>query len=138
MVTTRHRFPLLLAALLLLVAVPQARASGLVNPSFENGLTGWTASAPCGVPNGVCSIGTDTFTAQLGPPSYGYNYGGSNATRNFPVSPIDGNRMARLGGPFTSSDQPQPLTPLRLEQVFVVDPAHPVLALNSNVFAYDF
>jgi hypothetical protein len=135
---------LLLVVLGILSAPSTADATGPVNPGFESGLAGWQATVvpvqsgyygydgyvpgnvpqpvPCRVPNGVCDVAVDQFTA-----------GG----RAFRVAPREGKRMARLGGPFATAEVPQPLERYRLEQSFVVDPASPVLALNYNAFAYD-
>jgi hypothetical protein len=136
---------LLLVVLGALSAQSPAVAAGPVNPGFETGLSGWTPTVvavqsgyygyggyvpgaepvpvPCRVPNGVCAVGVDQFTA------------GTHAYR---VAPREGRQMARLGGPFLNAGITQPLERYRLEQSFVVDPARPVLALNYNAFAYDY
>ena len=54
------------------------------------------------------------------------------------VQPLDGTKMVRLGGPFTSADQDQLQDRYRLKQTFTVDPAKPVLQLNYNVFVFDY
>jgi Carboxypeptidase regulatory-like domain len=80
------------------------------------------------VKRAICVIdGSDTFTPEGGSP--------------ISVEPIDGTRMVRLAGPFTSSDesiQPQQQDRYALEQTFFVDPANPVLQLNYNVFLFDY
>ena len=72
----------------------------------------------------ICVVGSDTFTPE----------GGSPVT----VQPLDGTKMVRLGGPFTSADQDQLQDRYRLKQTFTVDPAKPVLQLNYNVFVFDY
>src|SRR3954469_11223384 len=140
------RAVLALSALAAALLAAPAMAAGPVNLGFESGLTGWTATAVstapgyygydpdpaatpmprgCRIPDGICAVGTDTFTAST-PPSHVYK-----------VTPIGGAKMARLAGPFTSPLQAQPLERYRLEQSFVVDPSRPVLNLAYNVFAYD-
>ncbi len=110
---------------------------GLANPSFEEGLDGWSASrlpdgfaagrenGACEVPRGICAVGTDTFTD-------------SDSGTPWTVTPLDGDNMARLGGPFTAAEQNQDPDRYLLEQTFKVDPANPKLDLNYNVFAYDY
>jgi hypothetical protein len=68
--------------------------------------------------------GSDTFTPD----------GGSPIT----VAPLDGDKMVRLGGPFTSADQEQARDAYVLSQTYTVDAADPVLKLNYNVFLYDY
>ena len=136
---------LALAALLTCAGIAFA-AVGLTNPSFENDLEGWTAQtvreqvyeqpvevvAPdCSnadaARRSVCIITSDTFTnADAASP------------QTFTVTPIDGTKMARLGGPFTSADQDQTLDRYQLKQSFTVDPENPVLKLNYNIFTYDY
>lgn len=117
--------------------------SGLQNGSFEQDLSGWDATtvrggvystapvepASCTVPNGVCVVGTDHFTVR--DDVY-------KPDRNITVAPLDGTKMVRLGGPFHDADETQPIEQYRLEQTFTVDPAHPILALNYNVFTWDY
>jgi hypothetical protein len=126
---------------------------GLVNPSFEDGLASWTArtiaydedlevrtlvyDGPQGAPDcqanpdptRICLIeGADEFTVDDG-----------DGTRAVTVTPNDGSKMARLGGPFLSSGEAQqPGLMQELAQTFVVDPANPVLQLNFNVFTWDY
>ena len=127
---------------------------GLLNPSFEEvtsnlptnwlarvapvdqyGETGTPVDAVCPDPPAppgqrtICVVGTDTFTVS------GDEY---EAPTVVTVPPIDGSKMVRLGGPFTSRDQSQYLDRYLLEQTFVVDPAKPVLDLNFNIFTYDY
>ena len=137
----RRALGLAIASLLVIAGVAYA-AVGLTNPSFEEGLSGWNAEtvregvyepAPAGNCQGIdgdakraiCVIeGADTFTPQ----------GGSPIT----VTPLDGNKMVRLGGPFLSSDVPQFRDRYRLRQTFTVDPNKPVVQLNYNVFLFDY
>jgi hypothetical protein len=131
----RRALGLAVAGLLVIAGVAFA-AGGLVNPSFEDGLNGWTAEtvrggvyepASCTASSrrAICVIeGTDTFTPA----------GGSPVT----VEPRDGNRMVRLGGPFTSAAQVQARERYVLRQTFTVDPENPVLVLNYNVFLFDY
>lgn len=118
--------------------------TGLQNGSFEQDLTGWDASivrgdvysggtpepATCTEPNGVCVVGTDHFMVR--DDEY------SDSFHEETVTPVDGTKMVRLGGPFTSSDVRQPIEQYRLQQTFSVDPSHPVLELNYNVFTWDY
>ena len=117
---------------------------GLLNPSFELDANTdrlpdeWTARiapadggppVPATCPASpdqrkICVVGTDSFTPT----------GGSLVT----VTPIDGTKMVRLGGPFLNDDQLQVRERFLLEQTFVVDPANPVLALNYNAFLFDY
>jgi hypothetical protein len=152
-VRSRKVLTVVLGTVALAVLLPAtAVGAGPVNPGFEQGLTGWVptvvpldaggysgygeAGPPvpvgCQVPNGICAVGVDTFTAedQLPP--------GPASTRTYRVAPVGGTRMARLGGPFTSPLQLQPLEHYRLEQTFTVDAANPILAIAYNVFAYDY
>ena len=63
------------------------------------------------------AVGVDQFAALVGYPGYGYSYGAAPpAQRTFRVQPTEGKLMARLGGPFTSPLQSQPLERYRLER----------------------
>jgi len=136
------------AALILAGAAPAVVPVGLQNGGFEQSpdFNGWTAQtvreagygapatvepATCAPPRGICIVGSDMFTP-VG--------GGPTPVIGLPitVAPLEGTRMARLGGPFTSNVQSQVLERYVLSQTFVVDPANPVLTLNYNVFTYDF
>jgi hypothetical protein len=125
--------------------------TGLQNGSFEQDLTGWNATtvrqgsygsaymppqpAVCRVPDGVCVIdGSDTFTVR----EMTYYGGPGGPSRTETVTPLDGNKMLRLGGPFETNGQQQPLERYRVSQTFKVDPANPVLQLNYNVYTYDY
>ena len=135
---TARAVALAVAGLLCLAGAAFA-AVGLTNGSFEDGLTGWTAEtvrgnvyepATCGGVGGdpqraVCVIeGSDTFDPDVGSP--------------ITVTPLDGNKMVRLGGPFTSNAQRQFEDSYVLRQTFTVDAADPVIKLNYNVFLYDY
>jgi hypothetical protein len=132
----RKRAALALAFAALLVPAGTAHAAGLQNASFENGLDGWTAEIlhagdhgaveveSCEEPQHdpqrtVCVVEAETLTPAVG------------------VTPLDGTKMVRLGGPFGSPDEPQVQDRYRLRQTFTVDRANPVLALNYNVFLFD-
>ena len=155
-----RRFWVVRIALVALVTIPLlvgvARAGtlavGLTNPSFELDANadqlpdGWVSSvivlddegmplppspASCDGVAGdskraICVLESDTFMP----------VGGSAIT----VTPIDGAKMVRLGGPFTSdqSDQNQQLDRYVLGQTFTVDPAKPVLDLNFNIYTFDY
>lgn len=117
--------------------VASAVGVGLSNPGFESDLDGWSASivrdgvylpAECRQPDGICIVGTDQFTTR--------DATGTEVQRT--ISPIEGSKMVRLGGPFPSADVRQVRDRYRLEQSFVVDAANPVLRLNYNVFTYDY
>ncbi|MBI4283130.1 MAG: hypothetical protein HY663_01510, partial [Chloroflexi bacterium] len=82
----------LTAALLLNLFPPfinhtRAASTGLQNPGFEDGLTGWTISTP--VADNVTVVGTDTATQW---PAY-------TAMKVTSVSPFKGTKMLRLGTP---------------------------------------
>jgi Ca2+-binding RTX toxin-like protein len=105
--------------------------------------------------DGICVVGTDTFTvtSEEGWPPYvcpddpeDPDYwegcvddpGQPAGLTNVSVSPLDGSSMLRLGGPFLNSWESQTLSRLRVDQTFIVDPASPVLPLNYNVMTYDY
>jgi PASTA domain-containing protein len=141
---------MVLAAVVLLLPVGLAVGApgvfGPLNPSFETdanpadrlpddwisrvaleGVPDPPAPATCPDPPGqrtLCVVGTDSFTP----------VGGSQID----VQPVDGSKMVRLGGPFTSSGETQQQDRYLLEQTFVVDPASPVLQLNYNAFLFDY
>ncbi|HEX8085723.1 MAG TPA: hypothetical protein VF529_15630 [Solirubrobacteraceae bacterium] len=137
---------LLLAALVVLGLAAPASAA-LQNAGFEDGLAGWTASrvgggygngygyqppgppqpVDCRVPDGVCVLEHDSFTTTDG-------YG----SRDTDVEPAEGSKMVRLGGPFTSSYQPQKTESYRLEQTFTVAEGQQLLELAYNVFTWDY
>ena len=141
----RHARRTLLRALLLTAAATLALASpaaaaDLQNGGFEDGLDHWTATkannpnsyygptygpgttrpADCRVPDGVCVIGSDSFTTDA--TSY-------EPSQSHTVEPAEGSKMLRLGGPFTSPGQPQTPESYRVEQTFVVDAAQTELDL---------
>ena len=129
-------------------AAPASYAAGLTNPGFEAGLSDWTPTrlaynpeteafgepvpAVCARPEGICAVTTDTFQVTE------TDEQGNETTRDVTVQPLEGTQMARIGGPFTSSEQTQSQDRYRLEQRFTVDPAAPALALNYNVFTFDY
>ena len=136
-----------------LVAASVAFAlTGLQNPGFENDLDSWEVHTergsgstrqivygdggtkgepvPCDEkPYGICVVGTDTF-------SYFPDNGPSIATQT--VTPVEGDKMLRLGGPFGSSRVRQNNDRFVVQQTFTVDAAEPVLQLNYNVFTFDY
>jgi hypothetical protein len=133
------------AVSLALPALAHAVPTGLSNAGFESNLDGWSSTvthggyyyadtvepATCRTPDGVCVItGSDAFHVSEG----GYDA----EPRDVTVTPVEGSKMVRLGGPFNNVGQHQPLDRYRLEQTFVVDPAKPVLDLNYNVYSWDY
>lgn len=146
------RKPLLLAAAIALTISGTALAvGGLVNPSFEDGLSSWSArtiayqgsgarqvvydgpqpSPECEQnpdPTRICVVeGTDNFATQGG------------GAQSISVAPNDGSRMVRLGGPILASSYlQQPNLIQELSQTFSVDPAQPILQLNFNIFTWDY
>ena len=115
--------------------------AGLQNPSFEAALdpaTNWTPergnedqadveAAPCAPDSnrGVCVVGQDSFTDE-------------DTGTSHTVTPVDGSKMLRLGGPFTSREQTQLIERYSVKQRFIVDPQNPTLALNYNAYMYDY
>jgi len=145
-----------IAALMALGGVAWAAGGGLLNASFEQGsgssLDGWTVKAyrysgegvrsqvygpgqnpvPCipGDPYGVCVVqGSDTFQ------SHDWHH---ETDQQIIVPVLDGDKMVRIGGPFSHSGISQVEDGLVLEQSFQVDPANPMIALNYNLFTYDY
>lgn len=113
---------------------------GLQNASFETALnasTDWTAqrvlsggtveAATCtpGDQRSVCVVGADSFTD-------------ADKATGYTVTPLDGSKMLRLGGPFTSKSQPQQLDKYVVKQTFVVSSTSPVINMNYNAFMYDY
>jgi uncharacterized membrane protein YgcG len=143
---SRRSLLIALAVSLVTAGAAFAVSVGLQNPSFEDGLTNWTGktirddggireivysedaagTAGCGSTTRVCVItGTDQFTI---------------GTQTFTVTPNHGNKMVRLGGPFTSSGVGQdPNLKQEISQTFLVpDSGDKVLQLNFNVFTWDY
>ncbi len=139
--------------LFLVTASVALALNGLQNPGFEDGLDNWEVHTergnestrqivygaggtkgepvPCdSKPYGICVVGTDTFQyfTENGP--------GEIATQT--VSPVEGDKMLRLGGPFGSRNVAQNRDRLVVQQTFTVDPSNPVLQLNYNVFTFDY
>lgn len=146
LLTTRSRMSLPIAMAISLIAASTAFAAvALQNPSFEDGLANWNgktirqadggvrevvhtedADGTCDDPIRVCVItGSDQFTI---------------GSQNITVTPNDGNKMVRLGGPFTDPDTAQdPELKQEISQTFVVpDSGDKVLQLNLNVFTWDY
>ncbi|MCU0278686.1 MAG: carboxypeptidase-like regulatory domain-containing protein [Candidatus Nanopelagicales bacterium] len=112
---------------------------GLQNASFEtplNPATDWTAqrvlsngtveTATCAADQrSVCVVGTDSFTD-------------ADKGVAYTVTPRDGTKMLRLGGPFTSKSQSQQLDKYVVKQTFIVNGSNPVINLNFNAFMYDY
>jgi hypothetical protein len=150
MVLRRSRRALVAAAWLTLFVAAPASAAGLENGGFEAGLQHWSEykvvagpggyyddgqgtpeAVDCRTPDGVCVIaGSDTFTAQGG------GYDGDPITHT--VIPPEGTHMLRLGGPFTSAGELQPIERYRVEQAFVVQPGQTRIDLSYNVFTWDY
>jgi hypothetical protein len=138
------RFTFLIFAVALLI--PAAASAAMSNPSFESGtpnsadITNWTTSivAPdgnanagsCSTPQrGVCLIeGNDTFMVT-----------DSTGTREVSISPLDGMRMVRLGGPFNDNGQNQVKDEkYRIDQSFMVDASDPVVKMNYRINTFDY
>lgn len=141
---TRRILLIALASLFAVTGTAFAVGGGLTNISFEDGLNGWETAVfrdgaystvmDCSDPahsiDSVCLVdGNDTFP--------GYTYGSSTPT-TVSVSPRDGSKMVRLGGPFIDSSVRQPLNRYLLKQTFTVDPADPIVRFTYNVFTYDY
>jgi hypothetical protein len=145
-----RRSLLLAVAVALTISGVAMAVGGLLNPSFEQGFSSWTArtivyeggvrdvvydspqpSPECEQnpdPTRICLIdGTDDFTVQAG------------GAHPISVSPSDGSKMVRLGGPLLSSGQRQkPDLFQELSQTFQVDPEQPILQLNFNIYTWDY
>jgi hypothetical protein len=138
------RVALLTTSLVLMLASLALAAVGLVNPGFEDGLSGWNATIQKGVYGleepadcpardansryggirGVCVVGTDTFTVR---------------DHAYEVVPAEGQKMVRLGGPFQSRDELQPAWErYGVSQTFKVDPQNPVVKVNYNAWTFDY
>jgi len=123
---------------------------GLQNPSFEQPLSGstdWSAtvydadgnvvrsgSTVCPddldqdeMRRRICRVGADSFDVFDG-----------GETKTIAVSPLDGDSMLRLGGPFPDSGVLQEQDRYVVKQSFVVDPASPVLHLNYDMMTFDY
>lgn len=128
---------------------------GLANPSFETALNpaaDWTPlivpaaggypgeypsfdpSTPCPADSDpeqarrrICVVGADSFDVTQG-----------STTRTETVTPIDGAKMLRLGGPFNDTAQAQSQDVYSVSQRFVVDSANPQFNLNFNIFTFDY
>jgi hypothetical protein len=138
-------------ALLALAAVALAVSLGLQNRSFEQGLDHWTAKTlnsnrdvvygpgggkgptvpGCDAPDayGICVVeGNDEFEV--------FDSGGS---RTVTVSPLDGNKMLRLAGPFHDASERQAREHIfQVSQEFVVSASEPLVTLNYNMFTFDY
>jgi secreted trypsin-like serine protease len=73
---------------------------------------------------GICAVGADTF-----------DVADSTGSRSVTVSPVDGQKMLRLGGPFGSAADTQSSDRYVVTQTFRVDPAAPVVKLAYDVFS---
>jgi hypothetical protein len=125
---------------------PAGASAAMLNSSFESGdpgtanITDWattivnpdgsTSPGSCSTPQrGVCLIeGNDTFSVSDG-------FG----TRNVSITPLDGNRMVRLGGPFNDAGQGQVEgEKYRIDQTFTVDPGSPIVKMNYRINTFDY
>jgi hypothetical protein len=137
--------------ILLLTATALAVGLGLQNRSFEQGLDHWTAKTldsnrdvvygpgggkgsavpGCDAPDayGICVVeGSDEFEI--------FDGGG---TRDVTVSPLDGDKMLRLAGPFHDAGENQARAHVfQVTQEFVVSSSEPVVTLNYNMFTFDY
>ncbi len=123
---------------------------GLQNPSFEQPLSSasnWAATVydsggnvvrsgsnacPSGLSEAeaqrrICRVGTDSFQVI-----------DSGVSKDIVVSPLDGDSMLRLGGPFHVSGEGQAMDRYVASQSFVVDSANSLLHLNYNMFTFDY
>ena len=130
---------LALATLGMGVTTSAAVPVGLQNASFEtplNPATDWIAQRVLSngtVENGTCAddersicvVGADSFTD-------------ADKGVAYTVTPPDGAKMLRLGGPFTTKEQTQQLDKYVVKQTFIVNGARPVINLNYNAFMYDY
>lgn len=113
---------------------------GLQNPSFETALnpaTDWTAQRVLStgtVEPGTCTPGDKRSICVVGADSF------TDADKGvaYTVTPRDGSKMLRLGGPFTSKNESQVLDKYVVKQTFVVSSTAPVINLNYNAFMYDY
>lgn len=147
-----------LAGMLILAGTVAAAGIGLQNPSFENDLDNWVVKTersggnrevvygpggvkgedvPCDeTPYGICVVGTDTF-------DYVNQTGGYSDIRTATVTPVHGDKMLRLAGPFDWNRLSDGKTRLMAahtysaQQTFTVDPDNSVLRVAYNVFTYD-
>jgi hypothetical protein len=144
-------FAVALGVILLLVATALAVGIGLQNNSFEQGLDHWTAKTldsnrdvvygpgggkgsavpGCDAPDayGICVVeGSDEFEVSDG-----------GGTRTVTVSPLDGDKMLRLAGPFHDAGERQAREHIfQVTQEFVVSSPEPVVTLNYNMFTFDY
>jgi hypothetical protein len=129
---------LAVTSLLVLAGAASAQA-GLQNPSFEDGLTGWTADILAEGSHDVVPAGDECVGIGDDDKRAICVIEGSDEFHGSPVAvtPLHGTKMVRLGGPFTFEDEEQFQDRYQLRQSFVVDPANPVLDLNYNAFLYD-
>lgn len=158
---SRRIVPLLIASVAIMSGVALAATAGLVNSGFEQGsgnqLDGWTLKAydydedtglrtqvygpgmapvPCDdqnapgfSPYGVCVVnGDDHFDT--------YDFDDEEFTGRT-VAVLEGNKMVRLGGPFTHPAIDQSQDGLAIEQTFTVSAENPVVDLNYNIATFD-
>lgn len=136
---------------LVVAAVAVAVGIGVQNRGFEQGLDHWTAKTldsnrdvvygpggglgeevpGCEAPDayGICVVdGPDEFEVSDG--------GGA---RTVTVSPLEGDKMLRLAGPFHDSSERQAEEHIfQVSQEFIVDPGEPVVTLNYDLFTFDY
>lgn len=75
----------------------------------------------------ICRVGTDSFEVN-----------DNGVFKEVSVSPLDGNFMLRLGGPFREASEDQEMDRYVAKQTFVVDAAEPILHLNYDMFTFDY
>ncbi len=63
----------------------------------------------------------------------------SDGTRTVTVSPLDGDKMLRLAGPFHDAGERQASEHIfQVSQEFVVDAAEPLITVNYDMFTFDY
>lgn len=144
-------FAVALGVLLTLAGAALAVSLGLQNRSFEQGLDHWTAKTLDSNRDVVYGPGGGKGSAVPGcdaPDAYGicvvegpdqFEISDSDGTRTVTVSPLDGDKMLRLAGPFHDASENQAEEHIfSVSQEFVVDASEPVMTLNYNMFTFDY
>lgn len=136
------RFLLALVSVFWLI-LPGAMAAELTNSGFEDGLNGWTAAV---VKDGTVNAPKDCKESPSiespcivdGVDSFSIT-GSSGAKESVAVSPNNGKKMLRLGGPFKSSNESQSKgTTARVQQKFTVTADTAKVNFAYNLFTWDY